>query len=270
MNRKTELIVSPVVHLILSKRHIADGKIVEIASIGGLKTGHGDVSLGIKLLRDTSCDAVKLYAVEPAVLHGFGQTAEEVANTHCRLQNIACLESHLFDGIIDGLDNNRTCIMGIQCGASRRCVLIGRQQLLQFSVFLAPVWLVGVKGIGKTAPADIAGQHLLLFGERLTAGGFKLFEPLNGSNIGLIFCLCTAFAQVFIRDAVVLCVSAGVLLKLLVGSLLGGSNVWELLPYPINGNGNKTSAWRWRFNLRLIGAERLDDNIEGQIVLLTG
>ena len=270
VNGKTELVVGPVVHLILAKRHIADGKIVEIASVGGLKTRHGDVGLGIKLLCDTPCDVVQLHAVELAVLHGFGQTAEKVAHTHGRFQNVACLESHLFDGIIDCLDDHGACVVGIQCGASRRRILFGRQQPLQLSVFLAPVWLVRVKGIGKTAPANIARQHFLLFGERLTAGGFKLFEQLNGSNIDLIFGLCTAFAQVFICDAEVLCVSAGVLLKLLIGSLLGGSNVRELLPYTSDGNGNRTAAWRWRVNLRFVGAERLDDNIEGQIVLLAG
>ena len=47
---KAQLVVGFVVDLILAERHIADGKIVEVPPVGGLKPHHGDVRFGIKLL----------------------------------------------------------------------------------------------------------------------------------------------------------------------------------------------------------------------------
>ena len=73
MNGKTELVVSPVVYLILSEGNIADGKIVEVVPVDGLKARHGDVGLGVKLLCDSACDAVQLHAVELTSRHVVGK-----------------------------------------------------------------------------------------------------------------------------------------------------------------------------------------------------
>ena len=50
MNRKTELVVSPVIYLIVTERHVAYSQIEEVPAICGFKACHGDISLGIQLL----------------------------------------------------------------------------------------------------------------------------------------------------------------------------------------------------------------------------
>ena len=82
MDRKTELVISTVIHLVLTERHVTDSEVKEIPSVGGLKTGNGNVCLGVKLLCDSPCDAVQLHAVELAVLHRFRQKSKEVADAH--------------------------------------------------------------------------------------------------------------------------------------------------------------------------------------------
>lgn len=42
---ETELVISTVVYLVLTERHVTNGEIVEIPSVGGLKSSHGDVCL---------------------------------------------------------------------------------------------------------------------------------------------------------------------------------------------------------------------------------
>ena len=82
MDRKAELVISTVVHLVLTERHVTDSEVEEISPVGGFKAGNGNVCLGVKLFCDSPCDAVQLYAVELAVLHRFGQKPKEVADTH--------------------------------------------------------------------------------------------------------------------------------------------------------------------------------------------
>ena len=69
---ETELVISTVVYLILTERHVANGKVIKVSSVGGLKASHGDVCLGVKLFCDSPCDAVQFHAVELTVLHRFG------------------------------------------------------------------------------------------------------------------------------------------------------------------------------------------------------
>ena len=85
MDRKAELVISTVVHLVLTERHVTDSEVKEIPSVGGLKAGNGNVCLGVKLLCDSPCDAVQLHAIEFAVLHRFGQKSKEVSDAHSRL-----------------------------------------------------------------------------------------------------------------------------------------------------------------------------------------
>ena len=66
---KTELVVSSVVYLILSERHIADGKVIEISPVRRFKSGNGDICLRIELLCNPAGDAVQFHAVELAALH---------------------------------------------------------------------------------------------------------------------------------------------------------------------------------------------------------
>lgn len=58
VDRKTEFVISTVIHLVLTERHITDSEVKEISLVGGLKAGNGNICLGVKLLCDSPCDAV--------------------------------------------------------------------------------------------------------------------------------------------------------------------------------------------------------------------
>ena len=141
VNRKTELVISPVIYLILSERHIADSKVKEVASVCGFKASHGNVGLGVKLLCNASGDAVQLHTVQAAVSHFLREKPEEVAHTHRRLQNVAGLEAHVANRFIDCLDNGGAGVVGVQGGSSCRFIFLRGQQFFQFGVFVAPVFL---------------------------------------------------------------------------------------------------------------------------------
>ena len=82
VNGKTELVISPVIYLILSERDVAHGEVIEVFSVRCLKACDGNVRLGVKLLGNTSGDAVQFHAVELAALHLLRQQAKEVADAH--------------------------------------------------------------------------------------------------------------------------------------------------------------------------------------------
>ena len=128
VDRETEPVIGTVVYLVLAERHITDGEVVKVPPVSGLKSGNGNVCFGVELFCNSARDAVQLYAVEPAVLHYFGQTAEKIADAHGRLQDVAGLESHPANGFIDGLDDSRACVVGVQRRASCGCVFFGREQ----------------------------------------------------------------------------------------------------------------------------------------------
>ena len=118
VNGKTELVVSPVVDLILSKGHVADGKVEEIPSVGGFKACHGNIRLGVKLLGNAPGDAVKLHAVQAASLHLLREKPEKIPDAHGRLQDVAGLEAHVAHRFIDCLDNRGAGVVGVQRGSS--------------------------------------------------------------------------------------------------------------------------------------------------------
>ena len=113
MNTEIQLVVGFVVDLILTERHIADGKIKEVTPVGGLKAAYCDVRLWIELLCNPSADGIQLHAVQTAVSHFLRQHTKEIAHTHRRLQNISGLKSHTVHRFIDGLNDRRTGVMGV-------------------------------------------------------------------------------------------------------------------------------------------------------------
>ena len=113
MNTEIQLVVGFVVDLILTERHIADGKVKEVTPIVGLKASYCDVRLGIELLCDAPGNRVQLHAVQTAVSHFLRQHTEEIAHTHRRLQNISGLKSHTAHRFIDGLNDRRAGVVGV-------------------------------------------------------------------------------------------------------------------------------------------------------------
>ena len=128
MNTEIQLVVGFVVDLILTERHIADGKVKEVTPIGGLKASYCDVRLGIELLCDAPGNRVQLHAVQTAVSHFLRQHTKEIAHTHRRLQNISGLKSHTVHRFIDGLNDRRAGVMGVEGRASGGGIFLRGQQ----------------------------------------------------------------------------------------------------------------------------------------------
>ena len=129
MNTEIQLVVGFVVDLILTERYIADGKVKEVTPIGGLKAAYCDVRLGIELLCDAPGNRVQLHAVQTAVSHFLRQHTKEIAHTHRWLQNISGLKSHTVHRFIDGLNDRRAGVMGVEGRASGGGIFLRGQQL---------------------------------------------------------------------------------------------------------------------------------------------
>jgi len=172
---ETELVISTVVYLVLTERHVADSEVIEVSSVGGLKACDSNVCLGVKLFCNSPCDAVQFHAVELAVLHRFGQTAKEVADAHRRLQDVAGLKAHIANGFIDCLNDGRACEVSVQRGASCCGIFFGRKGCVQLCELVLPVILCFVKGICQTAPTDIFRQNNLFFRCSLSAVKLQFF-----------------------------------------------------------------------------------------------
>ena len=66
---KAKVVVGFVVNLVVSKRHIAHGEVVEVPLAGGLEACYRDIGLRVQLPGDASRDAVQLDAIQAAALH---------------------------------------------------------------------------------------------------------------------------------------------------------------------------------------------------------
>ena len=69
VDRKSQLVIRFIVDLVVAEGHIAHGKIIKVAPIGGLKTGYGNVSLRVQFFRNTPGDAVQFYTIQAAAPH---------------------------------------------------------------------------------------------------------------------------------------------------------------------------------------------------------
>ena len=203
MDRESQLIESRVIHAILPKGDIADCQVIEIFLAGLLKAGDGDVCVGIQLLGDPTGETVQLDTIEAAVLHPLGQHPEEVAHAHCRLQNIASLKAHVFNGLIHGPDNGRAGVMGIQRGSSCCLVFLICEFRFQLCVFKCPFRLGIVKSICKTTPANILPQNFLLVRVGLSTTLFQFVEQTDCRIVPDILLLRTPNAQIVIGNVVV-------------------------------------------------------------------
>ena len=203
MNGKTQLVVSWVMHLVVAKGDITDGEVEEVTPVRGLKTGNSDVRLGIELLRNPAGDAVQLHTIQAAGRHAFRQHTEEITHAHGGLQNVTRGETHALNGFIDRTDNGGAGIVSIQGGCSRCFIFRSSQQILQLSTFRRPGSLGFIKSICQTTPAHITGKDLLLGSAGRTGRCFQTFEDTDSIYIGSEFRLGSAFAKVFVIDAVI-------------------------------------------------------------------
>ena len=237
----------PVIPLIhrreIAKGDVAYGEVEKaVREVSFLIAPHRNTGLGVELLGDTPGNAVQLYAVQPGRGHAFRQQAEEIAHAAGRLQNIALFKTHLLNGLIDGLDNQGACIMGIEGGGPRRFVFAVRQQAFQFLILGGPRGLVRVKGIGDASPAHIAGQDFLLRFSGGPAVPLDLFQGADCLYIHAILDPRPAYTQVIIGDV-----------KILGGGVL--FNIGGLLRLCV---------------FRPVKVQRLDNDIIGQTVFIAG
>ena len=161
MYGESQPVIGLVTDLIVAERHISNGKVIKIPAVGRLKTCDSDLRLRIQFLRDTSCDGVQFHTVQAAVLHGFRQHPEEVANSHGRLQDIPGLESHLSQCVIDRPDHGGAGIVCIQRGCPRHFIVLLWEKGFQLRIFPGPAIFVWIESIRKAAPADILRKDFL-------------------------------------------------------------------------------------------------------------
>ena len=97
MDQEVILVVSLVHNLKRAKRYITNGGIKKaVRQICFLKPANSDRRFLIKLLCNSSADAVQLYTIDFRVGQITRTHADEIANTAGRLQNITALESQPF------------------------------------------------------------------------------------------------------------------------------------------------------------------------------
>ena len=66
MNEKALVVISFFTEPVITERYVADGKVKKIVGeLGFFKACDSDIGIGIELFCNSSCDAVKLYAIKP-------------------------------------------------------------------------------------------------------------------------------------------------------------------------------------------------------------
>ena len=175
VNREPQLIIGLIRNLVVSERNVTDRQIIKIPAIRSFKTRHLDFGVRIEFLSDTPTDGIKLHSIEIAVSHGVREHPEKVTDTHCRFQDISCFKPHLSDRIIDGTNDGRTGIVGIQGTGSCCGIFFRRQGCIKFSELLSPACFVFIKSICKSTPADILGKDFLFFRSRISPIKFQFF-----------------------------------------------------------------------------------------------
>ena len=233
---EAQLVVGWVINLVLPKGDIAHSKVKEIPAVCGFKACNGDIRLGIELFCNPSGDGIQFHTVQAAVAHFLREHTEEVAHTHGRLQNVAGLEAHISNRLIDGPDNRGTGVVRVEGGSAGGFIFCRGQGVFQLLILRCPAGFAVIKGIRQTAPAHIPGQNLLLLTACLPALGFNGFQGGDGVHIPAELDLGTAHTQILVHNSVVL-----------------GA-----------GDGGITGR------LRLLCAEGLHHNVIGKVILFAG
>ena len=234
MDGEAEPVILRVVYLVLAERHVADGEVKIAGAVRRLKARDGNVGFGVQLLGYAPGDAVQLYAVELAALHGFRQQAEEVADTHRRLKDSPALEAHAAQGLVDGLYYRGRGVVCVERRTSRGLVFVRREQGFKLGVFLRPVGFILVEHLGYAAPADVAGEHFLLLGRGLKAVSLKVFEQLYCLDVRPALRFRPALAEMLVHDAEVPRPPPRLLAELLQRRLLRRRDARKALPLAVD------------------------------------
>ena len=117
VNLKMQLIIPAVADLILSKRHIADGKVKEVVrQVGFFIPCNLDFCFLVKLLRNAPGQAIQLHAVQLGIV-GIELAApmpKERTNAHTGFQHIAAHTADMLQGAVHSVNDRRRRVKGSQ------------------------------------------------------------------------------------------------------------------------------------------------------------
>ena len=203
---ESQPVIRLVVDLVAAKGHVAHGHIEEVLGIiDALVTLNGNAGVLIELLGDASGEAVQLHAVQFRPGHGLRQTAEEVAHAAGRLQDVAGLEAHVGEGIIDGPDDHRGSIVGIEGGRPRGRILVLGQQGFELRILAVAL----VETVRKPAPAHVPGQYFLFLRGGEAVLGLQPFQKADGLDVAVELLSGGAHAQGIVMNTVVMALLHG-------------------------------------------------------------
>jgi len=231
VDTETEFVVRLVVYPVLAKRNITHGKVIEIAAVGGFKSGNFNAGFRVELLCNAACDAVQFYTVQAAVLHGVRQHSKEVAHAHARLQNIAAAESHTLHCIINRVNHHWRSIVCVQGAGTGGNIFFLGEQPFQFGILLCPAIFFIIKSVWQTAPADILRKNLLFLGGGTPMLLFQLEQGADGFDVPGILLLCSALAQMIVRNAEI---SGSFRHRFNVQGFVCGGCIRECLPFAVD------------------------------------
>ena len=107
----------------LTERNIADGGIKEaVGQFRLFKSLHSNGGFLIKLLGDSSGNAIQFHAVQLRLRHAVGQHTKEVTDTAGGFQNVALSEVHALQRLIHGSNDHRRRVKCRQGGFPGGCI----------------------------------------------------------------------------------------------------------------------------------------------------
>ena len=122
-----QLIIPAVADLILSKRHIADGKVKEvIRQVGFFIPCNLNFRFLVKLLRNAPGQAIQLHAIQLGIvdIELAVPVPEERTNAHTGFQHIAAHAADMLQGAVHGVNHRRRRVKGSQGRFPRSGVFI--------------------------------------------------------------------------------------------------------------------------------------------------
>ena len=123
MDQKIVLVILLVRDFELTERHITDSRIKEaVRQFRLFKSLHRNRGLLIKLLGDTSGDAVQFHTVQLGLSHAVGEHTKEVTHAAGGFQNVALSEVHALQRLIHGTNDHRRRVKCRQGGFPGGCI----------------------------------------------------------------------------------------------------------------------------------------------------
>ena len=199
------LVVPPVYHLEIPKGDVADGYIKKaVRHLHRFKSINGNAGTLIELLGNTPGNGIQLYTIGFAARHISRKQTDKIASAAGRFQDVALLETHLCQRLVNASNHYGRGVEGSQRTGSGRCILVLIQQGLEFRI-LAVCFL---KALRQPTPSHIAGKDFLFLRCGKAFFRFDPFQAADGSDVGgKLFARC-AVAQSIVRNVEIMALFA--------------------------------------------------------------